>query len=70
MGILQGFMQGNNTTQVNTQVPTQVGGTRTNEDVATRKKKELENAKRMVDLPYLCNLMALKIFFSLCNSWK
>ena len=49
-------MQGNNTTQVNTQVPTQVGGTRTNEDVATRKKKELENAKRMVDLPYLCNL--------------
>lgn len=50
-------MQGNNTTQVNTQVPTQVGGTRTNEDVATRKKKELENSKRMVDLPYLCIIM-------------
>ncbi len=70
MGILQGFMQGNNTTQVNTQVPTQVGGTRTNEDVATRKKKELENAKRMVDLPYLCKLFKLPINIHFFTSWK
>jgi len=48
IGILQGFMPGNNN---NTQVATQIG-TRTNEDVAARKKKE-NNSNRMVDLPYL-----------------
>ena len=44
--MLQGYMPGNH----NTQVPTQLG-TRTNEDVAARKKKE--NSNKMIDLPYL-----------------